>query len=365
MDRENALDRARKEINEADAEIARLFEKRMNAVRSVALYKKERGLPVTDESREQAVIERGAALIQTPEYRPYYVNFQKSCMEVSKSFQHRLLDGARVAYGGAEGAFADTVARRIFPDAATVAYPDFAGAYSAVEEGECDYALLPLENSFAGDVGQAMDLAFFGGLHINAVYDVKIVQDLLAKKGTELYDITTVISHPQALAQCSDFIKKHGFTTVEAASTASAAKLVSSDPRRDIAAIAGAEAGRRYGLSTLAGHINESDINTTKFAVFSQAAAHEAGENGRFILFFTVGNSAGALSRAVSCIGENGFNLIALKSRPTKSLIWDYYFFAEGEGDISSERGRSMLEQLSLCCNSVRVAGVFPREKEI
>ena len=147
MDRENALDRARKEINEADAEIARLFEKRMNAVRSVALYKKERGLPVTDEAREQAVIERGAALIQTPEYRPYYVNFQKSCMEVSKSFQHRLLDGARVAYGGAEGAFADTVARRVFPDAVTVAYPDFARAYSAVEEGECDYALLPLENS--------------------------------------------------------------------------------------------------------------------------------------------------------------------------------------------------------------------------
>ena len=338
MDRENALDRARKEINEADAEIARLFEKRMNAVRSVALYKKERGLPVTDEAREQAVIERGAALIQTPEYRPYYVNFQKSCMEVSKSFQHRLLDGARVAYGGAEGAFADTVARRVFPDAVTVAYPDFA---------------------------RALDLAFFGGLHINAVYDAKIVQDLLAKKGTDLSDITTVISHPQALAQCSEFIKKHGFTTVEAASTASAAKLVSSDTRRDIAAIAGAEAGRRYGLSTLAGHINESDINTTKFAVFSQAAAHEAGENGRFILFFTVGNSAGALSRAVSCIGENGFNLIALKSRPTKSLIWDYYFFAEGEGDISSERGRRMLEQLSLCCNSVRVAGVFPREKEI
>ena len=110
------LENARKLINEADEEMARLFQQRMDAVRMVAEYKKSHGLPVDDIAREQLIISRNSAYISDEEYRSYYVNFLRNTIELSKQYQHRLLDGMRVAYSGVEGAFANIVAKRIFPE---------------------------------------------------------------------------------------------------------------------------------------------------------------------------------------------------------------------------------------------------------
>ena len=82
-------------------------------------------------------------------------------------------------------------------------------------------------------------------------------------------------------------------------------------------------------------------------------------------MLFTVNNAAGALGRAISVIGEYGFNLIALKSRPTKELVWDYYFYAEGEGDLTSEQGKAMLTDLKNCCSDVKVLGSFEKEVRV
>ena len=283
-------------------------------------------------------------------------------MDISKNFQHRLLEGMKVAFSGVEGAFANIAANRIFPDAIAVPFPDFKLAYDSVINGECDCVILPIENSFNGDVGQVMDLSFFGDLYINGVYDISIVQNLLANENADLESIKTVISHPQALGQCADYIKKHNFAMEDAVNTAIAAKYVAESGRTDIAAIGSLEAAEKYGLKVVESHINSSGSNTTRFAAFSRTSKHPSPLDEHFIMLFTVKNEAGSLGKAISVIGDNGFNLKSLKSRPTKELIWSYYFFVEGEGNIRSPKGEKMLDELKNHCDKLKVIASFEKE---
>ncbi|MBE6808781.1 MAG: chorismate mutase [Ruminococcaceae bacterium] len=356
------LETARQIINSVDKQMAELFEQRMDAAKKVAEYKRLHGIQVTDAAREAEVIKRNSELIKNEDYKSYYINFLQHNMDVSKNYQHRLLEGMRIAFSGVEGAFANIAANKVFPDAVAVPYPDFKTAYNSVVDGECDCVILPIENSYNGDVGQVMDLAFFGPLYINGVYDIGVVQNLLVVKGTTMDQVKQVISHPQALGQCASYIKKHGFETIEAVNTAVAAKQVAEMGRHDIAAIASDEAAEKYGLKKLEAHINESNNNTTRFAVFSRSAKTPSKDDNHFIMLFTVTNEAGSLGKAISIIGENGFNLKALKSRPTKELIWSYYFFAEGEGNINGDNGKKMMEELKNKCSEIKVIGSFEKE---
>lgn len=356
------LEKARLSINEIDKQMAELFKARMDAVKMVAEYKREHGLQVFDSQREAEVIKRNSDAFDDEVLKSYYVEFLRSNMEISKKYQHRILEGMRVAFSGVKGAFANIAANKVFPDAVAVAYPDFKAAYDSVVNGECDAVILPIENSFNGDVAGVMDLAFFGSLYINGIYDISIIQNLLAVDGAGIEDIKTVISHPQALGQCAPYIKKHGFETIEAVNTAFAAKKVAEMGRKDIAAIGSEEAAKEFSLKKIESHINESNNNTTRFAVFSRVAKQPSENDNHFIMLFTVTNEAGSLGKAISIIGENGFNLKALKSRPTKELIWNYYFFAEGEGNINSEKGKQMLSELKDKCDEIKVIGSFEKE---
>ena len=190
----NNLERARQLINETDKEMAKLFEKRMDAVKLVAAYKKENGIPVDDFGREDEIIKKNCTLIENEDYRSYYINFLKETISLSKKMQHKLLDGMTVAYSGVEGAFANIAAQKVFPDAICVPHANFKSAYNAVVNGECDCALLPLENSHNGDVAKVLDLAFFGDLYVNGMYEIEIIQNLLALPGVSLKDIKKVSS---------------------------------------------------------------------------------------------------------------------------------------------------------------------------
>ncbi|MBR2615604.1 MAG: chorismate mutase [Clostridia bacterium] len=362
---ESLLEEARREIDRVDREMARLFEARMEAAKKVAVYKKETGMPIFDASREKAIIERGAARVSDETVRGYYVSFLHSVMDLSKAYQSRLISGMNVAFSGVPGAFAHLAAMRIFPDATPIGFSDFAEAYRAVEEGRCDAAVLPLENSVGGDVGTVMDLAFFGSLSINGIYDVEVEQNLLAKPGVHLSDIKTVTSHPQALAQCAGFLSKTGLLTREAVNTAVAAKLVSEGDDPSLAAIGSESAAEEYGLQILRSRIQDKGQNTTRFAVFSRTEKTVSAADRQLVMVFTVKNEAGALAKAVSAIGTHGFNLRAIKSRPTKHLSWEYYFFCEGEGRIRSEEGEKMLSLLRENCNDLRVLGSFEKESEV
>ncbi len=356
-----SIDETRKEINEIDKEMARLFEKRMRAAESIAEYKKEHGLKIYDEVREAEVIRRGAESIEDTELRSYYVKFIESTMSISRLYQDKLLSGMKVAYSGTEGAFAHIATERLFPTARKLAYGDFKSAYQAVEDGECDAVVLPLENSYNGEVAQVTDLMFSGKLYVNAITEIEVSHDLLGIEGATLADIKEVISHPQALAQCAGFIKENGFAEVEYGNTALAARRVAEMKDKTLGAIASEEAAMIFGLSVIAKNINASRSNTTRFAVLSRAEnRHTSKEMGvHTILCFTVRNEAGALAKAIDIIGKHGFNMRSLRSRPMKELLWQYYFYVEAEGNIHTVEGKEMLRELSLYCDRLKSVGTY------
>ena len=358
---------ARKAINEIDKEMAELFVKRMQASAEVGRYKISHGLPVFDPQREAEVIRNNSALVDDENLRSYYVNFLQTCMDLSKSYQKQLQEGLRVAYSGVEGAFAFIAAKRIFPDGVLHSFGDFKSAYEAVVSGECDCCVLPIENSYAGEVSQVIDIMFKGTLYINGVYDLEITQNLIGLPGVSRSEVKTVISHPQALAQCAGYIKKHGLSTIDANNTALAAKYVAENGDNSIAAIASEDTAALYGLEVVEKNINENNNNTTRFAVFSRVEKKTPVDDSSMqsILVFTVKNEAGALAKAVNIIGNSGFNMRTLRSRSMKKLLWQYYFYVEVDGNAHSPQGEKMMKQLSSCCDRLRIVGTFAHETDL
>ncbi len=370
----NKLDEARKIINEVDAQMAELFVKRMRAAEMVCAYKMEYGLPILDATREEAVIRRNTALIEDEVLKGYYMDYQRQVMAISRAYQYRMQSGLKVAYSGVEGAFAHIAAGRIFPESQRVSYGDFKAAYDAVARGESDVAVLPIENSYAGEVGQTLDLIFSGGLFINGIYELEIRQSLLGTPDARVEDIRRVVSHPQAISQCRDYIERRGLSTEEAENTALAARAVAEAGDPTVGAIASEETAALYGLKVLESPITTSGENTTRFAVLSKvkasapaasASAAAADAAASTVLMVTVKHEAGSLASAIAIIGRYGYNMTALRSRPMKKHSWQYYFYVEIEGSTDDERGAAMLRDLNTVCDRLKVAGTFIPHTEI
>lgn len=361
---ENKLDKARKIINEVDSQMAELFVKRMRAAEMVYEHKKEFGLPILDQAREQAVIEKNTELIDDDVLKGYYIDFLNNMMSISRAYQYRMQSGLKVAYSGVEGAFAHIAAGRIFPEGNRVSCRDFKAAYDSVVRGENDVAVLPIENSYAGEVGQTIDLIFSGTLFINGIYELEIHQNLLGVPGATVEDVKKVISHSQALSQCHDYIELRNLETEEANNTAFAAKRVAEANDKSLGAIASVETADIYGLKVLATNINKSGENTTRFAVLSRVQANAASLSNS-VLMFTVKHEAGSLAKAISIIGKFGYNMTALRSRPMKKHSWQYYFYIEIDGSTDTVEGKKMIDELGEVCDKLKVAGTFAPHVEI
>lgn len=354
----NKLSTIENDISAIDKEMAELFAQRMKLVGSVADFKCRNGLPIADPDYDKRALENSSDYVEDKELKEYYVRFMKHVLSISRSYQSRIQNGMKIAYSGIEGAFAHIASTRIFPNATHISYGDFEEAYRAVENGGCDSAVLPIENSFAGEVGQVMDLIFSGSLYINGVFELPIIQNLLGTQDATVADITDVVSHPQALSQCASYIKSHNFNQSEYANTALAAQYVAAQNNRHIAAIASAETAALYGLKVIERNINSAHSNTTRFAIFSRAP-QDIERKKKFIIVFTVKNEPGALAESVNIIARHGFNMQSLRSRSMRSLAWQYYFYIEGDGNPYTPEGEAMLKELSQCCDKLKIAGSF------
>lgn len=352
------LKEARKKINEIDKQIAKLFEERMDATTMVAEYKRERGLPIFDGAREKEVLDKNLAFIENKEYEAYYTLFQQNVMDISKNYQRKIVEGVKIAYSGVEGAFSHIAATRIFPEGVHVAYSGFEKAYRAVEKGDCDCMVIPIENSFAGEVGSNLDLIFNGTLYINGIYELEIQHNLLGVPGATVDDIQEVMSHYQALDQCDTFIKDRKLATKTFINTAMAAKEVAERQDKALGAIASKETARLYGLEILAEKINDSNNNTTRFAVLSRRK-NDNQKKDHFVMMFTTSHQVGALAKAIDIIGKYGFNMESIKSRSLKEHLWEYYFYTEMEGNPYGMHGAGMLLELQEVCDQVRVIGTY------
>ncbi|MCR4650966.1 MAG: bifunctional chorismate mutase/prephenate dehydratase [Lachnospiraceae bacterium] len=281
----------------------------------------------------------------------------------------------KIAYSGIVGAFAHNAAVKIFPGAKYVAKRSFAEVYSSVSKGECAYGVLPIENSYAGEVGQSIDLMFKGNLKVSGLYYLPITQNLLGVKGAVKEDIKTVVSHSMALEQCLEYIEQHGFARQEESNTAVAARKVAGMNDRSVAAIASIETADLYGLTVLEKEINKSEQNTTKFAVISRDGVEipkspllrckNAGTDGIIMMMFTVDNVAGALVKAIEVVGRYGYNMRTLRSRPMHNLPFEYYFYVEATGDILDGNPEKMQEEMGKWCTDVKILAKLHKEEEI
>ena len=358
------LEKAREIINEVDKEMAELFVRRMRAAELVYEHKKEFGLPILDKERENAVIERNSALVEDELLKGYYIDYQKHLMSISRAYQYRMQSGLKVAYSGVEGAFAHIAAGRIFPEGTRISHSDFKAAYDSVVNGECDVAVLPIENSYAGEVGRTIDLIYSGTLYINGIYELDIHQNLLGLSNATVEDIKSVTSHPQALNQRHDYIEMRGFSTIEASNTALAAKTVSESGDISLGAIASVETAEIYGLKVIEPNVNKSGENPTRFAVLSKVRASSKALTSSVIMF-TVKHEAGSLANAIAIIGKYGYNMTALRSRPMKKHSWQYYFYVEIDGTTDGENGDEMIKELGSVCDKLKIAGTFAPHTEI
>ena len=173
-----------------------------------------------------------------------------------------------------------------------------------------------------------------------------------------------MISHPQALSQCHDYIKSRNLETEEASNTAVAARNVAKAGDVSIGAIASAETAEIYGLKVLQPNINKSGENTTRFAVLSRVRANSPSLSNS-VLMFTVKHEAGSLANAIGIIGKYGYNMTALRSRPLRKHSWQYYFYIEIDGSTDTAEGKQMLAELNTVCDKLKVAGTFATHIEI
>lgn len=359
--KDKRLNALRARIDDVDREMATLFRRRMEAVREVATIKRETGEAIYDPRREASVVADRTAELDDATLAPYYSEWLRQTMALSRAYQKRLLEGIRVAYSGVEGAYAALAAEALYPKAQALALGSFEEAYQAVVDARADLAILPLENSDAGEVASVTNLLFEGPLFIERTVDLTVSHVVASLPKTALSDVTTVISHPQALRQCSAFIRAQGWKTEVADNTARAAEMVKTIGNHALVAICSRSAAERLGLSVLRADIANRIQNLTRFAVLgaSLPPAPPSDGSAQSVLFFTVKNEAGALGRALNIIGSHGFNLRVLRSHPRKDLLWSYYFYAETEGNLATPMGREMLEALRATCDVVKVVGSF------
>ena len=243
------LEQARAQIDAIDAQMAALFTQRMQAVVQVAQYKAATGKPVFDPAREDALIAKNTARVPG-ELCAYYRRFLQQSLAVSRAYQRRLLGRDVAAYQGVQGAWSHIALTLLLPFASAKAYATWADVCDAVEAGDAQYGVLPFENSNAGDVSAVLRLCSMHArqLTVARMASLPIRQDLLALPGATLAGIRTVVSHQQALAQSSPFLKSHGLEARPWGNTADAARHVAESGDKSLAAIASAQTAELYGL---------------------------------------------------------------------------------------------------------------------
>ena len=358
------LQQARGQIDEIDAQMAALFERRMQAVADVVRYKAQTGKPVFDAAREAAVLDKNTARLQDPELRPYYRAFLQEAMSVSRAYQRAALGRDTAAYQGIEGAWSHIALRKLFPFARATAFATWAEVFAAVQNGDAQFGVLPFENSSAGDVSAVLDLLYtHPQIIVSGMCDLPIRQDLVGLPGTTLEQIRTVISHPQALAQSNVFLQKHSFALHPWGNTADAARHVAEQKDPTLAAIASAETAELYGLQILVPGINAEGDNTTRFIVIERSENEPVatGEGQRLALLFTARHKPGQLAAVLDQIGQRGFNMECIKSRPLPHVPFEYYFYVQlvcPPGSTAADC-RALLDTLNGACSTLRLLGAF------
>ena len=368
------LQELRKEIDITDKQILELFKSRMELCKGVAEYKREHNMPVFQGGREQQVIDRIKLLTNDKTLESGTSALFTTIMDISKILQNRSIlaknpplvftepdfEGAlRIGCQGTSGANSETAARMIFGDKELTFYPTFEDVFKAVQSGELDYGVLPVHNSTAGSVDSTYDLLAKYDIFTVRQVCVEINHCLAAKKGTSLDEVSCVYSHPQAIAQCSDFLTVRSLRNAEYTNTALAAEMVSkSAPEKKIAAICSPECANRLGLDILAENIADCTVNRTQFVCISKNLQVDP-ESDAISVMLTIQHTEGSLYRLLTKFYVNGMNLIKIENRPIRDGSFDVRFYLDFSGKLTDPTVRAVLQDLGENLEYFRLLGTF------
>ena len=356
---ERKLEKLRKKIDAADIKLVGLIAERLEAAEKIGHLKRLHGAKVEDGARRKGVMDNVSLLAQAKGLRPEMA--RKIIAELVAEAEGVQKEGKMVvAFQGERGAYSELAVNQQFKEKALLPCETFRQVFDALEAGDADYAVLPIENSTEGSVNQVYDLLNEYAVGIHAESFVRVRHCLLALEGASLAGIEEVISHPQALAQCSKYVEeKLAFARVSAFyDTAGAAKAVSEGGKTGVAAIASEEAGRYYGLKFLAEGIEDNRSNYTRFLLLSKKPTGKI-RNPKSSIVFTLKHKAGSLFSALQIFAERGVNLTKIESRPTKETPWEYLFYMDFEGDAASGKCQEAVEKLKESSEYIKVLGTY------
>jgi prephenate dehydratase len=263
-----------------------------------------------------------------------------------------------VAYQGEAGAYSEEGALALFPDADRRAFPSIRKVFEAVEVGRVDAGLVPLDNSQAGSINETYDLFLRHGLHLVGETVVRVDHCLLALPGSAIDELAEVMSHPQAIAQCEEFLSALEVTVRAEYNTAGAAKRIAEQRLGRTAAIASKRAAELYGLDVLAERIQTYPDNYTRFGVLSRDPK-SLGEPDKTSLVFGVGHVSGSLYRCLGAFAERHLNLTKLESRPRAGRPWEYVFYVDVDSPADRREMVDALGALSEHATFTRVLGSY------
>lgn len=358
----------RAELDVIDAQIVRLFERRMRVSRDVALYKYDRHQEILDAAREEQVLKSRAEQAEDDALRGSVSQLFKEIMRLSREEQYRILNDLchtnAVAYNGVPGAFSESAAVGYFGEnCERKPYRTFDDVFAAVASGEARYGVVPVENSSSGSVNTVYDLLGKYACHIVGEQLVQVQHCLLGVPGATLSDVTTVYSHEQGFAQCPVFLGQHpDWVTTPYFNTAIAARHVAELGDVHSAAIASRLAAKHYGLEILAPDIHSFNDNHTRFFVVS-AAPESIGVPDKATITFTLRHERGTLMRALSSFVAMGMNLTHIESRPLHESNWEYCFYVDLSGDVSDDHLRILMDSLRADCEDCRLLGAYTAAK--
>lgn len=375
------LEELRNQIDAIDDEILKLFFKRMETVSKVADYKKENTISTLQKGREREILKRVTEKSdgEMAEYSRLLFN---CLMDLSKSYQNKrnakssrelsskiqkalettpnvFPQSGTVACQGIEGAYSQIACDRLFKNPDIQYVKTFEDVFKAVERGSCTYGILPIENSIYGTVIAVYDLMKNYPFHIIKSVKLKINHVLMANAGTSLSNITEIVSHEQALGQCSEFLKRYPHIKITICeNTAVAAKLVADSGRTDMAAISSPNCAENYGLCVIDENIANSDSNFTRFICITKELFIYPGAD-KISIIMNLPHTPGSLNNTISKFAMAGLNLTKLESRPIAGRDFEFSFYFDLEASIYSEKTQRILDELSAGNNHLIFLGSY------
>ncbi len=372
------LETLRQRIDETDRRILEALAARLAHVADVGRLK-ARGAPfLRDLDRETRLLLRVESIARELGLDPFRateifreviamsVKVQEETLLDRKVKERALGNAHRVSFQGAAGAYSHLAARKYFGDREAamefLGFSTFARALAEAESGEAGYAFLPIENTTAGSINETYDLLRHTELKIVGEEILEVRHCLLGVPGAALSGITRVVSHPQALAQCTHALAAlPGVLAIPFVDTAEAARHVKETADPALAAIASEEAGLRHGLSVLKRDIADQEENWTRFVVVSALAlTPDPRIPTKTSLVFSAPHRHGALAHCLNFLDAHGLNLTKLESRPVPRHPWEYLFYVDFEGAETDEAATRAIASLSAECPYLKVLGSYP-----